>query len=110
MEFTEEFTIYVSKFSYLSVPPSEKKDKCQITVITLGGTLYILNVLYVYNEGNFYAKYETVLLEQTTLLCLRFVLYDMRLVNTFIIAMYSVINYLLLLLYLVVFYAKLSEI
>ena len=39
------------------------------------------------------AKSEPVLLEWTPRLCLRFVLYDMSLVNTFIIAIYSVMNY-----------------
>ena len=37
-------------------------------------------------------------------------LYDMRLVNTFIIAMYGVMNYLLHMPHLVAFYAKLNEI
>ena len=41
------------------------------------------------------AKSELVLLEWTPRLCLRFVLYDMSLVNTFIIALYGVMNYLL---------------
>ena len=39
------------------------------------------------------AKSELVLLAWTSCLCLRFVLYDMSLVNTFIIAMYCVMNY-----------------
>ena len=39
------------------------------------------------------AKSELELLGWTPLLYLRFVLYDMRLVNTFIIAMYGVMNY-----------------
>ena len=50
-------------------------------------------------------KSELVLLEWTPGLCLCFVLYDMRLVNTFIIAMYGVMNFLLLMPNLVVFYA-----
>ena len=37
-------------------------------------------------------------------------IYDMRLVNTFISAMYGVMNYLLLLTNFVAFYAKLNEI
>ena len=39
------------------------------------------------------AKSELVLLEWTPRLCLRFVLYDMSLVNIFIIAMFGVMNY-----------------
>ena len=54
------------------------------------------------------AKYELLVLEWTPRLCLRFVIFDMRLVNTFIIFMYGVMNYLLL--SLVAFYAKLNEI
>ena len=42
------------------------------------------------------AKFEPMLLEWTPRLCLRFVLYDMRLVNTLIIAKYGVMNYSLL--------------
>ena len=42
------------------------------------------------------AKSELVLLEWIPRLCLHFVLYDMRLVNTFIIAMYGVMYCLLL--------------
>ena len=38
------------------------------------------------------AKSDLVLLEWTPRLCLRFVLYDMRLVNTFIIAICGVMN------------------
>ena len=51
-----------------------------------------------------------MLLEWTPGLCLCFVLYDIRLVNTFIIAMYGIMNFLLLMPNLVVFYAKLNEI
>ena len=51
------------------------------------------------------AKSELVLWEQTPCSCLCFVLYDMRHVNTFIIAMYGVMNYSLLMPKLVVFYA-----
>ena len=39
------------------------------------------------------AKYELMLLGWTFLLCLRFVLYDMKLINIFVIAMYDVMNY-----------------
>ena len=56
------------------------------------------------------AKSERVLLEWTLRLCLRLVRYDMRLVNNFIIAMYGIMNYLMLLPTLVAFYAKLNEI
>ena len=56
------------------------------------------------------AKSELVLLEWTFHLCLRFVLYDMRLVNSFIIAIYGVIDYSLLMPTVVAFYAKLNEI
>ena len=41
------------------------------------------------------ANSELVLLDWTLHLCLRFVLYDMSLVNNFIIAMCGVMNYLL---------------
>ena len=50
-----------------------------------------------------------MLLEWTPRLCLRFVLYGMRLVNRFIIVMYGVMKDLLLMPNLVVFYAKLNE-
>ena len=39
------------------------------------------------------AKSQLVLVEWAPCLCLRFVLYDMRLCNTFIIVMYGVMNY-----------------
>ena len=42
------------------------------------------------------AKFELMLLEWTPRLCLRFVLYNMRLVNTLFIAKYGVMNYSLL--------------
>ena len=54
------------------------------------------------------AKSDLVLLEWTPRLCLRFVLYDMRLVN--IIAMYGVMNQLFLMPNLIAFHAKLNEI
>ena len=57
-----------------------------------------------------YAKSEIVLLERTPRLCLHFPLYNMRLVNTFIIVVYGGINYSLLILKVVAFYAKLNEI
>ena len=44
------------------------------------------------------------------LLCLHFAVYNMRLVNTFIIVMYDVINYSLLVPNLVAFYVQLNEI
>ena len=56
------------------------------------------------------AKSEHVLLHWTPRLCLRFVLYDMSFVNTFFFAMYNVMNYPLLMLILVAFYAKLNKI
>ena len=56
------------------------------------------------------AKSELVLLEWTPRLCLHFVLYDMKLVNTFIIAMHGFLNYSLLMLNAVASYAKLDEI
>ena len=55
------------------------------------------------------AKSELVLLEWTPRLCLLFVLYNMRLVSTFIIAMYGVMNNLLLVPNLIACYAKLHE-
>ena len=66
-------------------------------------------MLYVLKETS-NAKSELVLLEWTPCLCLCFVLYGIRLVNTFIVAMYGVINYSLPLSKLVAFCAKLSEI
>ena len=54
-------------------------------------------------------KSELVLLEWTPRLCLHFVLYDMRLVNTFIIAMYGVMNNSLLVPNLINCDAKLHE-
>ena len=56
------------------------------------------------------AKSELVLLEWTPRLCLRFVLSDMSMLNTFIVAMYDVMYYTLLMPTLVAFYAKLNEI
>ena len=56
------------------------------------------------------AKSELVLLEWIPCLYLCFVVYDMRPVNTFFIAMYGVINYMLLTPNMVAFYAKLNEI
>ena len=50
------------------------------------------------------------LLKWTPSLCLGFVLFDMILVNTFIIAMHGVMNYSLLMSNLFAFYAKLHEI
>ena len=64
---------------------------------------------YILKESS-NARSERVLLEWTLRLCLRLVRYDMRLVNNFIIAMYGIMNYLLLLPTLVAFYAKLNEI
>ena len=61
-------------------------------------------------KKTFDAKSEFVLLESTPHLCLRFVFYDMRLVNTSIIAMYDIMNYSLLIPNLVAFNAKLNEI
>ena len=49
------------------------------------------------------AKSDLVLLECTPRLCLRFVLYDLRLVSAVTIVMYSVMNYPLL---MVAFYAN----
>ena len=49
-------------------------------------------------------------MEWTPRLCIHFVLCDLRLVNTFIIAMYGVMNYSLLMQNLVAFYAKLNEV
>ena len=65
---------------------------------------------FCYSEGNFYRKSVLVLLEWTPRLCLRFVLYDIRLFNTFIIAMYGVMNNSLLMPNLVAFYAELNKI
>ena len=56
------------------------------------------------------AKSELVLMEWAPRLCLCFVLYDMRLVNTFIIAKYCVMNYSLVIPNTVAFYVKLNEI
>ena len=56
------------------------------------------------------AKSELVLLERTPRLCLRFVLYGMRLVNTFSISNFGVMNYSLLMPNLIAIYAKLNEI
>ena len=56
------------------------------------------------------AKSELVLLEMTPRLCLPFVLNDMRLINTYIITQYGVMNYSSLMPNLVAFYAKLNEI
>ena len=56
------------------------------------------------------AKSELVLLKWATRLCLRIVLYDKRLVNIFITAMYGVMYYLLLTQNLIAIYAKLNEI
>ena len=53
---------------------------------------------------------ELVLLQWAPRLCLRFVLYGMRLVNSFIIVMCGVMNYSLLMQNLVAFFAKLNEI
>ena len=68
-----------------------------------------ISVTYILKETS-NAKSEFVLLEWTPRLCPCFMLYDMRLVNTFIIAMYGVINYALLMPNVIVFYAKLNEI
>ena len=65
--------------------------------------------MYILKETS-NAKSEFVLLEWTPRLCLCFVLYDMGLVNTFIIVMYDVMNYWLLRPNLVAFYAKPNEI
>ena len=56
------------------------------------------------------AKSGLMLLIWPHVFFLRFVLYDMRLVNAFIITMYGVMNYSLLMPNLVAFYAKLNEI
>ena len=56
------------------------------------------------------AKSEPMFVEWTLRLCPRFVLYDMRLVNTFIIAMYGVMSNWSLIPNLVPFYTKLNEI
>ena len=66
-------------------------------------------MVYILKETS-NAKSELVLLELTPGLCQCFVLYDMRLVNTFITAMYGVMNCSLLMPVLVAFYAKLNEI
>ena len=52
---------------------------------------------------------KSELVEWAPRLCLHFMLYDMRLVNTFIIAMYGVMNNLLLVPNLIACYAKLHE-
>ena len=57
-----------------------------------------------------HAKPELVLSQWNPRLCLCFMLYDMRFVNTFIIAMYVVMDYSLFMPDLVKFYAKLNEI
>ena len=57
---------------------------------------------YILKETS-HAKSKLVLSEWTPRLCLCFVLYNMRLIKTFIIAMYSVMNYSLLMLNLVAF-------
>ena len=56
------------------------------------------------------AKSERMLLECTPRFCLRPVLYDMRLVNIFIIVMYDVMSYLFLTPNLVASFTKLHEI
>ena len=58
-------------------------------------------------EGNFQRKSELVLMKWTPRLYLRFVLYETRLVNTFIIAMHGVaMNDSLLMPNIVAFYAS----
>ena len=65
-------------------------------VISLIGFSDITNLIFSYHKiisilkETSNAKFELVVLKWTSRLCLRFVLYDMRLVNTFIIAMYIV--------------------
>ena len=61
-------------------------------------------------KGNSNVKSELVLLEWIPRLYQRFVLNDMRLINTFIIAMYGAMNYSLLMPNLLTFYARLNEI
>ena len=51
--------------------------------------VWLLAIYY----SKYCAKSELVFLEWTPRLCLRFGLYDMSLVNTFIIAMHGVMNY-----------------
>ena len=55
------------------------------------------------------AKSALVLSERTPLLNLRFVLHNIRLARTIVIAMYSVLDYSLLRPSLVAFYTKLNE-
>ena len=64
-------------------------------------------MVYILKETS-KAKSELVLLEWTTCLYQCFVLYDMRIVNTFNIV-YRVMNYSLLMPKLVSFYAKLKN-
>ena len=63
----------------------------------------------MHTEGISNAESERMILECTPQFCLRPVLYDMRLVTTFIIFMYDVMSYSLLTPKLVAFYAKLNE-
>ena len=70
--------------------------------------MVILYEIYVLQETS-NAKSELVLLEWTPRLCLHFVLYDMRLVSTLIIAVYGAMNYSLLTPILIELVAKLNE-
>ena len=65
---------------------------------------FVFTPFYSILKETFNAKSELVLMEWTPRLFLSFVLYDIRLVNTFIIAMYGVMNYSLLMPNLVAFY------
>ena len=80
-----------------------KAKVCESTCISLLNFLCLWH--YILKE-TYNAKSELALLEWTLHLCLRFVLYHMRLVNTFIISMYGIVNYLLIMPKLVSFYAK----
>ena len=74
-------------------------------------TVHILtsdNVICILKETS-NAESERMILECTPQFCLHPVLYDMRLVNTFIIVRYDVMSYSLLSPKLVAFYAKLNE-
>ena len=76
----------------------------RIKDVCLSNKIYI----YILKETS-NANTELVVLERTPRLCLRFVLFDMRHVNTFIIVMYGVMNYLLLRPNLAAFYETLNE-
>ena len=79
-------THYLKKISKISTMfQLENRSKIQVW-----WALYAINNIL---KGTSNAKSELVLLEWTPRLCLCFVLYYMCLVNTFIIALYGVMNY-----------------